>query len=399
MVLGDADLTTEDLQLRNTVREFAARELARVAVDQDRAGRVRLESLEGLAALGLYGLAVQGTYGGSSATRVQISLVIEEIARVCASTALTLMAHIHSSGLIAQHGDERQKQAWLPDVASGRKLCAVGLTEPDAGTDVGAIRAVARLQGDRYIIDARKTFITNGDHADVFVVFAKLANWTGPGPGVTAFIVDAGTAGLVAGAPFKKLGLRGSSTTELSLDSVVVPVWHRLGQDGEGYTLALRSLDGARLSTAAQAVGIAEGAFDVAFGYGLERFQSGKVIAEHQAVQLRLADMRISTDAGRALLYEVARAVDNGEPGTAAAAAATKVYCTQNASTVASRAVELLGGYGFMEEYSIARYMRDAKGGEIYDGTNDINRLLIARQLIKEARRRRGSNMDRTKTW
>lgn len=386
MVLVDGDLASEDAALQDAVRALAQREIAPRAARLDREGAFPAEAVADLAKLGLWGLTVPAEYEGLAATRVQISLVVEELARACGSTALTLMAHIHSSSLIADHGQGAIRDECLPAVASGRCLTAIGLTEPGNGTDIASMRSVARRDGDGYVIDGRKAFITNGGKADRYVVFAKLDDWTGPGPGVTAFVVDGGADGLATSRPFDKMGLKASSTTDLMLDSVAVPAKARLGDEGAGLKIAIESLDGARMSTAAQAVGLARGAFDLAFHYALERVQSGSVIAHHQAVQLRIAEMQVKIAAARALLYQTARAIDRGCTDGAARAAAAKTCCTTTASEVTSQAVELLGGYGFMEEYQISRYMRDAKGGEIYDGTNDVNRLLITRQLIKSAK-------------
>jgi alkylation response protein AidB-like acyl-CoA dehydrogenase len=377
------DLSSDDVALQHVIREFASTELAVRASELDSEGRFPDEAVTGMARLGLFGLAIPKEFGGLSATRVQTSIVIEEIARACGSSALTLMAHLHSSGFIARYGTHEQKRQFLAAAASGERIAAIAMTEPEAGTDLAAMRATARGHDGHYVINARKTFITNGDRAGVFVVFAKIAGWAGAGDGITAFIVQADTPGVSAGKPLKKMGLRASSTTEVRLEDVSVALDDRVGEEGEGLSLALRSLDGARLSTAAQALGLAQGAFDIVLRYACVRVQSGTVIARHQAVQLRLADMQVALSASRALLYQVARAVDEGRTDTAAPAAAAKVFCTSNASRITSQAVELLGGYGFMEECELSRYMRDAKGGEIYDGTNDVNRLLIARHLVK----------------
>lgn len=385
MVLADGDLLPEDVALQKTVRDLARREIAPRAARLDRDGAFPADSVFDLARLGLWGLMVPAEYGGLSASRAQISLVIEEIARACGSTALTLMAHVHSSALIAAYAEEALRAEILPAVASGRHLTAVCLTEPEAGTDIASMRSVARREGDRYVINGRKTFITNGGMADLYVVFARMKDWTGEGPGVTAFVVNAQADGVGTSRPFEKMGLKASRTTDLLLDSVSVPASARLGEEGAGLQIAVASLDGARMSTAAQAVGLARGAFDLAFDYALERVQSGKAIAHHQAVQLRIAEMQVKLAAARALLYQTARAIDRGCEDAATRAAATKVCCTSTASEVTSQSVELLGGYGYMEEYQLSRYMRDAKGGEIYDGTNDVNRLMVARQLIKKA--------------
>lgn len=371
--------------LREMVSTYAESRLASRAAEADGTSRFPAEAVAELGGLGLFGLLVPEDCGGMSATRVQCSLVVEELARADASVALTLMAHLHSTGLIAEYGSVEQKQRWLPAAATGAWLAAVGLTEPEVGTDIGAITSSARRRDGDYRLSGHKTFITNGDRADLFVVFARVEDHAG----LSAFIVDGHADGLTVGPPFRKMGLRSSSTTEVWLDDVPVPVEDRLGDEGDALTVALQSVNGARMSTAAQAVGIARAAFAVALRYAQDRFQSGKPIAEHQAVQIRIADMHLGIEAARALLYQAARRVDeaDGEAAAIAAiAAAAKVVCTTTASEVTSRALELVGGYGFTEDLPLSRYMRDAKGGEIYDGTNDINRLFIARQLFEKRR-------------
>lgn len=385
MSLEDTDLTAEELAFRDGVRALARREIAPQAGQLDASHTFPERSVRMLAELGLLGVLLPEDVGGLGGTRMLATLAIEEIARACGATALTLMAHVHSTGLIAAYGDDDQRKRWLPKAATGEHLAAVAITEPEAGTDAAAMTSRARRGESTYVISGRKTFITNGDRADVVVVFAKVPEGDGPG-GISAFIVNGSDPGVRAGAPFEKLGLRSSSTVELALDDVVVEQHDRLGDEGEGLHLALRSLDGARMSTAAQSVGLAHAAVDIALNYAKERRQGGRAIAHHQAVQLRLADMHIRTAAARALLYQVARLMDReGWDGNIAEAASAKVFCTQVGAEVAAQAVEVLGGYGYMEEYEAARLMRDAKGGTIYDGTNDVNRLLIVRQLLRAA--------------
>lgn len=378
-------LTEEDLALRDLVRGYASKTLAARAAALDRDERFPDEVVGELGALGLSGMLIPEAFGGTEASRLQVSLVLEEIARVDAGTALILMAHLHGTGVIARYGTIEAKKRWLPGVAAGEQLAAVALTEPDAGTDIKSMRSRLVVNGSHYTLNGQKAFISNGDRADVFVVFARMAEWPHDGAGISAVVVDGRTPGVRPGSPVKKLGLRASTTTPVHFDDVVVPMEARLGAEGDGLAIALQSLDGARMSTAAQAVGIAQGAFERALAYCGTREQSGKVIAMHQAVQIRLADMFIGISGARALLHEAARMMDRGDEDASMLASAAKVTCTRTASEVASRAVELLGGYGFVEESDVARYMRDAKGGEIYDGTNDVNRLVIARRLVKAA--------------
>lgn len=382
MLLLDLDLSPADRSLRENVRDVVRAKIAPLAAEVDHTGAFPRTSVDVLAELGMFGILLPPDYGGGGGSRVQMSLVIEEVARGCGSTALTLMAHVHSAGLIATNGTEAQKLKWLPDAATGRTLAAVAITEPEAGSNAAALRTSARRTGEGYVLNGQKVFITNGDHAGFVVVFARLED--GDDGQVTAFVVDGAAPGLTASTPFKKMGLRGSSTVELILDDVHVADDQVLGEIGRGLELAYRSLDGARMSTAAQAIGLAQGAFDIAFDYAQQRTQFGKPIVHHQAVQIRLADMHAELAAARALVYQVARLMDtHGWEGNPAEAAEAKLIATKMAMTVTTEAVELLGGYGFMQEYQVERYMRDAKGGQIYDGTSDINRLLIVRQLLR----------------
>lgn len=387
MQLSDLDLTADDRSLRETVRDVVRSKVAPAAAEIDRTGVFPQASVDVLADLGMFGILLPSEYGGGQGTRAQVSIVIEEVARGCGSTALTLMGHVHSAGLVATNGSDDQKQRWLPGAASGRSLAAVAITEPEAGSDASSLRTAARRTDGGYTLNGRKVFITNGDHAEFVVVFARVEDHAEGDGQVSAFIVDGESVGLSASSPFKKMGLRGSSTVELILEDVHVPADQLLGETGHGLDIAYRSLDGARMSTATQALGLAQGAFDIAFEYAQQRVQFGKPIVHHQAVQIRLADMHADLAAARALVYQVARLMDaEGWEGHPAEAAEAKLVATRMAMKVTTDAVELLGGYGFMQEYQVERYMRDAKGGQIYDGTSDINRLLIVRQLLRRQR-------------
>lgn len=382
MLLPELDLNDDDRSLRQTIRDVVRSKIAPPAAEIDRTGAFPQQSVDVLADLGMFGILLPSEYGGGGGTRTQASLVIEEVARGCGSTALTLMGHVHSAGLVATNGTDEQKQRWLPGAARGRLLAAVAITEPEAGSDAASIRTSARPTTDGYVLNGQKVFITSGDRAGVVCIFARVED-DGEGQ-ITAFLVEGDSPGLSASSPFKKMGLRGSSTVELILDDVQVPAAHVLGDVGSGLDIAYRSLDGARMSTAAQALGLAQGAFDIAFDYAQQRVQFGKPIVQHQAVQIRLADMHADLAAARALVYQVARLMDaEGPEGHPAEAAEAKLVATRMAMSVTTVAVELLGGYGFMREYEVERFMRDAKGGQIYDGTSDINRLLIVRQLLR----------------
>jgi alkylation response protein AidB-like acyl-CoA dehydrogenase len=381
MDLTATDLSESDLAIRTMVRSLVDREIAPVAAAIDREGRFPAEALKALAAVDLLGLLVPEEYGGAGGSMWQYVLVVEEIARGCASTAATYMTQAHCAVPIMLAGDQEQKERWLPALARGEAIGAIALTEPEAGSDLASLTTRARGIRDGYVLNGTKMFITNGGHADVICVLARTGGTAAKRP-LTFLLVDGKSAGLTRGTPLKKMGIRASETVELSFDNVRVAEGDRLGQEGEGWGIAMRTLDTARLSTAAQALGIAQGAYEHALRYARERRQFGKAIYDFQAVMFRLVDMAIQIESARALLHRVARAVDQGSPGPLSGASAmVKVLCSDTAMKVTTDAVQTLGGYGFIEENQVERFMRDAKITQIYDGTNDINRLVVGRGL------------------
>lgn len=371
-------LTDEQTIMRDAVRHFADVEVAPLAAVIDRDHRPPLENVPKMGALGLFGMLVPAEFGGTGGDAVSYAIAIEELARRCATHAVLVEAH---SSLccwpVVRYGTAEQKARYLPALASGEKIGAFALTEPGAGTDVASLRMSAVAHGDEYVLNGQKAFITNGTFADVFVVFARTSE-----KGISAFIVERDTRGFTIGEPERKLGIRGSATTPLTFSDARIPMANRLGREGEGYAIALSTLDGGRMGIAAQAVGIAQGAYEAAVDYAKQRVQFGRPIASLQAIQWMVADMATDIAAGRLLCYEAADLVDRGED-FAAAAAMAKLYCAQMAVRVASTAIQVHGGNGYTEEYPVERAYRDARITEIYEGTNEVQRIVIARDALR----------------
>ena len=374
-------LTDEQQIVRDAIREFADAEVAPLAGVIDREHRPPLENLPKMAALGLFGMLVPEEFGGSGADTLSYVIAVEELARRCATHAVVVEAH---SSLccwpIVHFGTAEQKAAYLPALASGEKIGAFALTEAGAGTDAGSSRTTAVRDGDEYVLDGQKVFITNGTFAQVFIVVARTSD--DGAKGLSAFIVDRDTPGFTVGEPERKLGIRGSATNPLGFVGARVPAANRLGAEGDGYAIAMATLDGGRTGIAAQAVGIAQGAFEAAVDYAKQRVQFGKPIARQQAIQWMVADMATSIEAGRLLTHQAAALEDAGEDFTARASMA-KLFCAQMAVQVASAAIQVHGGNGYTEEYPVERAYRDAKITEIYEGTNEVQRMVIARGALR----------------
>ncbi len=372
------DLAPEHELVRSTVREFATERVAPVAEELDREARFPYELLGELAELGLMGMTIPEEYGGAGADTLSYAIAIEELTRVDSSVAITVAAH-HSLGTlpIYYYGNEEQKRQWLPDLASGKKLAAFGLTEPGAGSDAGATRTTAESRDGQWIVNGSKIFITNAG-TDITACVTITAR-TGDDE-ISNIIIPNGTAGYQISKPMKKLGWHASDTRELSFEDCAVPEGNLLGPRGKGFHQFLQILDGGRISVAAMGVGLAQGAYDLARAYAKERHQFGKSIASFQAVQFRLADMATEIDAGRGLLYRAAWLKDHGSDFRLAAAQA-KLYTGEMSNRVVNWALQIHGGYGYMDEYAISRFYRDQKILEIGEGTNEVQRMVIARQL------------------
>lgn len=378
------ELTDEQVLTRESVRGFADAEVAPYAAEIDREHRTPVEVLPKLGELGLLGAFVPPEYGGSGMDSLSYAIAVEELARVCATTSVMVEAH-NSLAIwpILHYGSEAQKHAFLPDLSSGARMGAFGLTEPGAGTDVAAMSTMAVPDGDGYVLNGQKVFITGGGYADVFVILAKTSN---DGPAhkcISAFIVDRKLAGFEVGEGERKLGIRGSSTPPLMFSDVRLAKDALLGVEGQGFEIAMRTLDGGRIGIAAQALGIAQGAFEASVAYARERVQFGRPIGSLQAIQWMIADMATEIEAGRLLTYQAAWLEGQGMPHSVAAAKA-KLYCGQLASRVSGMAIQIHGGNGYTEAYPVERAYRDAKITEIYEGTNEVQKLVIAKSLLSE---------------
>ncbi|MBX6352075.1 MAG: acyl-CoA dehydrogenase [Thermoflavifilum sp.] len=374
-------LDREHEQLRQLVREFAENEVKPTAAARDEEERFDRSLFDKMAELGLTGIPWPEEYGGAGMDYLGYVIAVEELARVCASTAVVLSAHTSlASWPIFKFGTEEQKQRYLVPLAQGKSLGAYALTEPGSGSDAAGMRTTAVRDGDHYVLNGNKVFITNGDAADIYVVFA-LTDPAQRARGVSAFIVEKGMPGFRVGKHEKKMGIRASTTVELIFEDCRVPKENLLGEEGFGFKIAMMTLDGGRNGIAAQAVGIAQGAFELARDYALERKQFGKPIADFQAIQFKLADMATKIEAARLLTYQAAWLESQGLP-YGQASAMSKVFASDTAMEVTTEAVQVFGGYGFIREYPVERYMRDAKITQIYEGTNEIQRLVIARHIL-----------------
>ena len=375
-------LTEEHEQLRQMIRDFAVNEVAPTAAERDEEERFDRDIWNKMAELGLTGIPWPEQYGGAGFDYLAYCIAVEELSRVCASTGVTLSAHTSLAGWpIYKFGNEEQKQKYLRPMAEGKKIGAYGLTEPGSGSDAGGMKTTAKLDGDEYVINGSKIFITNGGEAEIYVVFA-VTDPDSKHKGTSAFIVESSFPGFSVGKKEKKMGIRSSPTTEIVFDNCRVPKENLLGNEGEGFIIAMKTLDGGRNGIAAQAVGIAQGALDAATDYAKERIQFGKPIVANQGVAFKLADMATATEASRLLTYQAAWLESNNLPYGKASAMA-KLMAGDTAMSVTTEAVQIFGGYGYTKEYPVERYMRDAKITQIYEGTQEIQRLVISRMLTK----------------
>ena len=374
----DFDLTSEQELIRDTVRTFARERVEPVAADLDSSGSFPYELVSELGELGLMGLPVPEQYGGAGGDTLSYAIAIEELTRIDSSVAITVAAHTSLGTMpILLYGSEDQKERWLPDLASGRKLAAFGLTEADAGSDAGATRTTAELRDGSWVVNGSKIFITNAGTDVTWGV--TITARTGEDE-ISNLVVENGTPGYTISAPMKKLGWRASDTRELAFEECAVPEGNLLGPRGEGFRQFLEILDGGRISVAAMGVGLAQGAYDLAFAYAQEREQFGKPIASFQAIRFKLADMATEIEAGRGLVHKAAWLKDQGRP-FAREAAMAKLYTGELSNRVANAALQIHGGFGYMDEAAISRLYRDQKILEIGEGTNEVQRMVIARHI------------------
>ena len=372
------DLTDEQRGIKERAAEFADRKIAPYAAELDREDRFPAETFEKLAEAGFMGLCVPEEYGGAGMDFLSYALLIEEISRADAGVGATLAVHTSAGTLpILDHGDEEQRRRWVPGLARGESIGCFALTEPETGSDAAAVQTKAERVDGGYRVSGHKQWVTNGRVAGTVVLFARAEG------GVTAFIVGMDSEGVSFGEHARKMGVISATTDDVLLDDVFVPEENRLGPEGVGLRVALGTLDGGRIGIAAQALGIAEAAFRYARDYAAERTTFGKPIAEHQAIAFKLADMQTKIRAARLLVYEAAWMKDQGMRHTEAGARA-KLYASQTANEVAYEAVQVLGGRGYMKDHPVERYYRDARVTEIYEGTSEIQRLVISRAILKE---------------
>jgi alkylation response protein AidB-like acyl-CoA dehydrogenase len=377
-------LTEEQKMLKAMVRDFAAKELEPIAAQIDEEARFPAESVKKMAELGLMGIPFPEEYGGSGGGELSFVIAEEELARVCASTATIYLVTAGLAGKpLHVFSNEEQRQRIVVPVAQGEKLTCFALTEAGAGSDPAALETAATRHDNGYILNGTKIFISNGAEADIILVFATLDKSLRH-KGVAAFIVEKESPGFSVGKHENKLGIRASSTTELLFEDCFVPKENRLGNEGEGFKIALNAIDASRVTVAAQAVGIAQGAFDKALAHAKERQQFGQPIANFQAIQWMLADMATEIDAARLLTYRAAYLQDKHLPFVKEASMA-KVFATEVSRSVTNKAIQIYGGYGYVKDYPLERYLRDAKITEIYEGTSEMQRMTIAKQLIKES--------------
>lgn len=373
-------LSEEHEMIRKMVRDFAEKEVAPSAAERDEEERFDREIFDKMAELGLTGIPWPEEYGGIGSDYLAYAIAVEELSRVCASTGVTLSAHTSlASWPIYKFGTEEQKKKYLVPLARGTKIGAYGLTEPNSGSDAGGMKTTARKEGDKYILNGSKIFITNGGVADIYIVFA-LTDPEKRHRGTSAFIIEKDFPGFKVGKKESKLGIRSSPTTEIIFEDCRVPAENLLGEEGQGFKIAMMTLDGGRNGIAAQAVGIAQGAFDLALNYAKERVQFGKPIIENQGISFKLADMATNIEAARLLTYQAAWLESEGLPYGKASAMA-KLFAGDTAMAVTTEAVQIFGGYGYTKEYAVERMMRDAKITQIYEGTQEIQRLVISRML------------------
>ncbi|KGN02416.1 acyl-CoA dehydrogenase [Clostridium novyi A str. 4570] len=376
------EFTREQELVRQMVREFAENEVKPMAAEIDETEAFPMENVKKMAKYGMFGIPFAKEYGGVGGDYLSYILAVEELAKKCGTTSIILSAHVSlCASVIDAFGTEEQKKKYLPDLCSGKKLGAFGLTEPNAGTDASGQQTVAVKQGDKYILNGQKIFITNGGVADVFIAFAMTDKSKGT-KGISAFIVEKGFKGFSIGKVEDKLGIRASSTTELIFEDCEVPAENLIGKEGKGFPIAMKTLDGGRIGVSAQALGIAEGALEEAIAYMKERKQFGKQLYKFQGMGWMAAECKAKIEAARYLVYKAAYNKMTGKPYTVEAATA-KLFAADTAMEVATKAVQMFGGYGYTKDYPVERMFRDAKITEIYEGTSQVQKMVISGALFR----------------
>jgi len=379
----DFNLSEDDLMIKETAEDFAKKRIYPNAEKWDEEGKLPEDVLNELAELGYFGMMLPEEYGGLELTTVTYNCAMEELSAACAGLMITVSVHNSlCCEAIYRFGSDELKKKYLPDMAAGQVIGAYCLTEPNAGTDAGSIKTAAVKQGDKYVINGTKTFVTNGGLAKIFIVFAVTDPEKGS-KGISCFAVPADTPGITVGAPEKKMGMKASDTREVSFADVEVPASNLVGDEGTGFKTAVILLNNGRIGVAFQALGIARSAYEEAVKYSKERQQFGRPICEFQAIQFKLAEMATKIDAGRLLAFRAAQMKDNGE-NVAMESSMAKLFCSQAANWVVNEAVQIHGGYGYMKEYAVERYFRDARVTEIYEGTTEAQKMVISRQILRD---------------
>ncbi|WP_326511782.1 acyl-CoA dehydrogenase [Clostridium intestinale] len=375
-------LTKEQQLVRQMVREFALNEVKPIAGEIDETEEFPMENTKKMAKLGMLGIPFKKEYGGAGGDTLSYIMTVEELSKVCGTHGVIVSAHTSLCACVVDaFGNAAQKEKYLPALAKGEKLGAFGLTEPGAGTDASGQQTTAVLDGDNYILNGSKIFITNGGVAETFIIFAMTDRSKGT-KGISAFIVEKSFPGFSIGKLENKMGIRASSTTELIMENCIVPKENLLGAEGKGFGIAMKTLDGGRIGIAAQALGLAAGALEEAIAYMQERKQFGRPLSAFQGLQWMIADMDVKVEAARQLVYKAAWLKDQGIPYSLDAARA-KLFASEVAMEVTTKAVQIFGGYGYTKEYPVERLMRDAKITEIYEGTSEVQRMVIAANVIK----------------
>jgi butyryl-CoA dehydrogenase len=377
------ELTSEQKMIQDAASDFAQKEIAPVAAELDKEEKFPTEIVKKLGELGFMGMTIPTEYGGGGMDTLSYIVALEQIAKACASTAIIMSVN---NSLVCsplyEFGTEEQRKKYLPPLASGQKLGAFSLTEPNAGSDAGNQQTTAVLQGDNYVLNGTKIFVTNGNLADVVVMTASTDKTKGP-KGISAFIIETTWPGFKVGSLEHKMGIRASNTAELVVTDLKVPKQNMLGNPGDGFKIALKALDGGRIGVAAQALGIAQAAFEVAVKYSQQRQQFGKAISEFQAIQWMIAEMTVSIDAARLLTYRAAVAKDTQKYFSKEAAMA-KLFASEMASDVTSKAIQIHGGYGYSRDYPVERHYRDARITQIYEGTSEVQKMVISAMALRE---------------
>ncbi len=381
-------LTEEQIMIRDLARQIAVEKIVPVRAELDEQNKFPSDIMKAIAQADLFGIYIPEEYGGLGKKSLELCIAVEELSKACLGVSTSYAANALGSYPILLHGSDAQKKKYLPDIAIGKKLVAFGLTEANAGSDASGIQTTAKLDGNEYVINGTKQWITNGGEADVYTIIAITDKSKGA-RGASAFIVEKGTPGFTFGKKENKMGIRASSTTELIFNNCRIPKENLIAKEGMGFIVAMKTLDSSRTGVGAQGVGVAQGAIDEAIRFAKHRVQFGQPVTSFQAVQHMLADMQTMTEAARSLIYSVSRFIDSGAKDFSRASAMAKLFATDVAMKVTTDAVQVMGGSGYMKEYPVEKMMRDAKILQIYEGTNQIQRNVIALDMIKEASRQK----------